>query len=196
MKFLFDMTNIRILHTSMFTEELLFDEGTLPPSCMNVWSFRIEGMDDPLFLGSPQAWTELNLRRLYTWMQIKPPLTPTKMDDAAILDLRTRLRAEMVRGLGLEPSKLPTLVPPTVVIIEPTAPRPPRLPNATRGSVGPLIHRIATEMWEAAGKPSDIPTILALRQTIMKVLNSEHDIKMSTSSNELGRWQKQLVSTG
>jgi hypothetical protein len=49
-------------------------------------------------------------------------------------------------------------------------------------------------MWEAAGKPLDIPTILVLRQTIMKVLNDEHKIKVSTSSNELGRWQKELVA--
>jgi len=49
-------------------------------------------------------------------------------------------------------------------------------------------------MWEAAGKPFDIPTILSLRQTIMKVLNDEHKIKISTSSNELGRWQKSLVT--
>jgi hypothetical protein len=49
-------------------------------------------------------------------------------------------------------------------------------------------------MWEAAGSPRDTTTILTLRQSIMKVLNDEHSIKISTSSNELGRWQKQLLT--
>ena len=49
-------------------------------------------------------------------------------------------------------------------------------------------------MWETEGKPMDTTVILALRQKIMKVLLEEHKIKTSTSSNELGRWQKQLQS--
>jgi hypothetical protein len=49
-------------------------------------------------------------------------------------------------------------------------------------------------MWEAAGSPKDTQVILQLRQTIMKTLNDEHKIKTTTSSNELGRWQKQLLA--
>jgi len=116
------------------------------------------------------------------------------MDEKAILTLRLQIRAAIAKQLRFEPSRLPTLEAPNIVISAPLPPpRPQRLPNARRGSVGPLIHRVATEMWEAAGKPFDIPTILSLRQTIMKVLNDEHKIKISTSSNELGRWQKELI---
>jgi hypothetical protein len=194
MKFLFDMTHIRILHTSLKTEDLLFDEDTLPDHLKDVWSFRVEGIDDPWFLGAPIGWSEMNLRRLYTWLKVQPPLTPTKMDGAAILDLRIRIRAAIAASLKLEPSTLPPLEPVQATVNAPPTPRAPKLPNARRGSVGPTIHRVATEMWVAAGSPSDTTTILTLRQTIMKVLNDEHKIKSSTSSNELGRWQKQILN--
>jgi hypothetical protein len=195
MKFLFDMTNIRILGTSKILEELLFDEDTLPAHLKHIWSFRVEGIDDPLFLGSRHHWHEMNLRKLYTWMKIEPPLTPTKMNDAAIMDMRQRIRAAMAAGLRLEPSTLPILEASAAVInAPPPTPRAPRMPNAQRGSVGPIIHRVATEMWEAAGSPKDTQVILQLRQTIMKTLNDEHKIKTTTSSNELGRWQKQLLA--
>lgn len=193
MKFLFDMESIRILHTSPNTEDLLFDEDNFPQHLAHIRSFRVEGIDDPLFLGSSKAWPELTLRRLYTWMKLAPPLTPTKMNDAAIMDLRMRIRAAMAATLRLEPSSLPMLVAPAIVVSTPSAPRPSRMPIAHRGSVGPVIHRVATEMWEAAGSPREIPTILALRQTIMKILSDEHKIKNSTSSNELGRWQKHIL---
>jgi hypothetical protein len=49
-------------------------------------------------------------------------------------------------------------------------------------------------MWEAEGKPMDPGVILQLRRRIMTALLDDHKIKTSTSSNELGRWQKQLVS--
>jgi hypothetical protein len=118
------------------------------------------------------------------------------MDEIQIVTLRIRIRAAIATGLRFEPTKLPILeayIGPVSVPAPP--PPPPRLPNAQRGSVGPLIHRVATEMWEAAGSPKDIPAILTLRQTIMKTLNDEHKIKISTSSNELGRWQKQLLTS-
>jgi len=194
MKFLFDMTHITILHTAATAQELLFDEETLPPHLKHVWSFRIEGIDDPLFLGSRKAWHEMNLRRLYHWLKMDPPLGPTKMDDNAILSLRIRIRNFLAASLRLEPNKLPQLIPVLATVSTPPPPKPIQLPNARRGSVGPTIHRVATEMWEAAGSPRDTTTILTLRQSIMKVLNDEHSIKISTSSNELGRWQKQLLT--
>jgi len=194
MKFLFDMTHIRILHTAATFEELLFDENNFPPHLANIRSFKIEGIDDPLFLGSQRDWTEINLRRLYVWMKLEPPLGPTKMDATAILSLRTQLRAAMAKGLRLEPSKLPQLTTVLSTVSVPPPPLPPRPRTASRGSVGPIIHNVATKMWEEAGQPQDVSTILQLRQKIMKVLNDEHSIKMTTSSNELGRWQKGLVT--
>jgi len=194
MKFLFDMTHITILHTAETAQELLFDDDSWPAHMAHVRSVRIEGIDDSLFLGSRKDWHEMNLRRLYHWLKMDPPLSPTKMDDNAILSLRIRIRNFIAASLHLEPNTLPPLEPVLATVSAPPAPKPIRLPNASRGSVGPLIHRVATEMWEAAGSPKDIPAILTLRQTIMKTLNDEHKIKTSTSSNELGRWQKQILS--
>lgn len=50
----------------------------------------------------------------------------------------------------------------------------------------------ADEMWEAAGKPTDLTTILKLRKEIMNVLE-EDGIKRNSASNELGKWQKQRL---
>jgi hypothetical protein len=192
---LFDMTNPRILHTAKDPVELRFEEDELPPHLAVIMDSRIEALDDPLFLCSSKYWTELKLRRLYLWLKINPPLTPTKMDNETIFAIRLQIRSVIAQQLRIELSGLPALVAPVVVISAPSpTPRAPRLPNARKGTVGPLIHRIATEMWEAEGSPRDTTVILALRQKIMKVLHDEHKIKMSTSSNELGRWQKQLVT--
>jgi hypothetical protein len=48
-------------------------------------------------------------------------------------------------------------------------------------------------MWEAAGKPMDKDTVLALRKEMMQVLETEHSIKKTTSSTALGDWMKQRV---
>lgn len=50
----------------------------------------------------------------------------------------------------------------------------------------------ADEMWEAAGKPTDLTTILKLRKEIMNVLEDD-GIKRNSASNELGKWQKQRL---
>lgn len=191
---LFNMGNPSILHTAPEPHTLHFEEW--PRHLAHVRSIRVEAIDDPLLLGVRSVWPELKLRQLYTWLKLDPPLPPSKMDEIQIVTLRIRIRAAIATGLRFEPTKLPILeayIGPVSVPAPP--PPPPRLPNAQRGSVGPLIHRVATEMWEAAGSPKDIPAILTLRQTIMKTLNDEHKIKISTSSNELGRWQKQLLTS-
>jgi len=194
---LFDIGNSRILGAATTPDQLRFEEDELPTHLQAVRISRVESIEDPLFLSSQKWWPELNLRRLYVFLKLSPPLTPTKFNDAAFMDLRLRIRAGIAAGLGLEPSTLPPLevYNPVINVVVSTPPLPPRMPNARRGSVGPQIHSIATEMWEAAGKPKDIPTLLQLRQTIMKVLNDEHKIRTSTSSNELGRWQKQLLTS-
>ena len=157
-------------------------------------SSRVEAIDDPLFLGVRSIWPELKLRYLYTWLKLDPALPPSKMDEVQLVTLRIRIRAAIATQWTWT-QELPILeayLGP--VSAPPASPPAPRLPPAQRGSVGPLIHRVATEMWETEGKPMDTTVILALRQKIMKVLLEEHKIKTSTSSNELGRWQKQLQS--
>jgi hypothetical protein len=191
---LFDMVPPRILHTSTNPEDLRWEEGELPPHLQNVWFFRSECIEGELFLGSRKDWHELNLRQLYTWLKLQPPLTPTRLNDDGILDLRNRIRNGIAATLGLEPSTFEPLRSVLATVQAPTPPRPPQMPPARRGSVGPIIHRVANEMWEAAGSPRDIQQILVLRKAMMKTLLDEYQIKMATSSNELGRWQKGILS--
>jgi hypothetical protein len=192
---LFDLDTSRILGAAPDPVQLRFEEDEWPAHLASVRRTTIEAIDDHWFLMSRKNWPEMSLRRLYMFLKLSPPLTPTKFSDAAYMDMRMRIRTGIATQLGLEPNKLPILeAPKPVVSAPPPAPRAPRLPTARRGSVGPIIHRVATEMWEAAGSPRDVPTLLQLRQTIMKVLNDEHKVKLATSSNELGRWQKQLLA--
>lgn len=194
---LFDMLHPRILGASAESGKLRYDEDEWPASLAGVRVTRVESIEDPLFLGVQKQWTELNLRRLYTWLKLEPAFGPAKMSEDTLLSIRLQIRHAIATQLDLEPAKLPALEVYAGPVSAPpkSTPSPPRLPAAQKGSVGPLIHRVATEMWEAAGSPRDIPTILQLRQTIMKTLNEEHKIKISTSSNELGRWQKQLLAS-
>jgi hypothetical protein len=192
---LFDIGNPRILNAAPHPDQLRFEEEELPPYLAAVRHSRIESIEDPLFLYSKTHWPEINLRRLYVFLNLKPPLGPTKMDDATVVAIRYQIRNAIATTLGLEPNRLPALESPDVkFVVTPAPPRPSKQPIAKRGSVGPLIHRVATEMWEAAGNPKDIPILLQLRQTIMKVLQDEHSVKLATSSNELGRWQKNLLA--
>ena len=67
----------------------------------------------------------------------------------------------------------------------------PRAPSAPRtGGVRELIWQVADKMWEAAGSPKDTKTVLTLRKEMMNVLEAEHNVKRTSSSNELGNWMK------
>jgi len=86
--------------------------------------------------------------------------------------------------------------PPPPVPHDPTKPAPARpaaAPRAPGGSTRPRIFKVADEMWEAAGKPMDKDTVLALRKEMMVVLEEQHSIKKTTSSTALGDWMKQRV---
>lgn len=62
-------------------------------------------------------------------------------------------------------------------------------PAPTRGSTS-TIHTVADQMWEAAGRPTNLTVVLNLRKQIMEVLERDHNIKRTTSSTSLGVWQK------
>jgi len=63
-------------------------------------------------------------------------------------------------------------------------------PKARASSVRPQIWATADEMWRAAGSPTDVPVVLALRKQMMGVLEEKHGVKKTSSSNELGNWMK------
>jgi hypothetical protein len=67
-----------------------------------------------------------------------------------------------------------------------------RQPRAS--NIRPRIWHVADSMWEEAGKPMDKTVVLELRKKMMAVLETEHGIKRTSSSNELGNWQKDRLS--
>ena len=78
---------------------------------------------------------------------------------------------------------------------EPKAPRAPRAPgSAPKGGVRQVIWDTADAMWQAAGQPKDKHAVLALRKAIMDELEAQHSVKRTSSSNELGNWQKARIT--
>ena len=74
------------------------------------------------------------------------------------------------------------------------APRPRAAPSALpRGGTRETIWAEADRQWEEAGKPTDTSIILKLRKEIMNVLEAK-GVKRTSSSNELGNWQKFRLS--
>ena len=76
--------------------------------------------------------------------------------------------------------------------------RPAAAPRAVTGAprasgVREKIWAVADRMWEEAGKPTDKSKVLALRKQIMDTLEQQ-DVKRTSSSNELGNWQKARIS--
>lgn len=61
------------------------------------------------------------------------------------------------------------------------------------GGVREKIWAVADRMWEAAGKPKEKTTVLALRKRVMNVLETDEGVKRTSSSNELGNWQRDRI---
>ena len=53
-----------------------------------------------------------------------------------------------------------------------------------------VIFEVADQMWTAAGSPTALAEVLALRKAMMNELETAHGVKRSTSSSTLGQWQK------
>ena len=76
--------------------------------------------------------------------------------------------------------------------------RPAVAPRAATGAprasgVREKIWAVADRMWEEAGKPTEKSTVLALRKDIMSALEQD-GVKRTSSSNELGNWQKARIA--
>ena len=76
--------------------------------------------------------------------------------------------------------------------------RPAAAPRAATGSprasgVREKIWAVADRMWEEAGEPTEKSTVLALRKDIMNALEQD-GVKRTSSSNELGNWQKARIT--
>lgn len=60
-------------------------------------------------------------------------------------------------------------------------------PTARASGAKEQIYEVADAMWADAGKPTDKPTVLKLRKSIMDALE-QVGVKRNTSSNTLGKW--------
>lgn len=86
-------------------------------------------------------------------------------------------------------------------VAAPAVARPVRASAASRpanstpraGGVREKIWDVADRMWEEAGKPSEKSRVLTLRKQIMDKLEQD-GVKRTSSSNELGNWQKARIS--
>ncbi len=67
---------------------------------------------------------------------------------------------------------------------------PAKVASAPRQGNRVTIFEVADRMWNGAGSPRDISTVLQLRKTVMAELETNHGIKRTTSSTALGDWQK------
>ena len=101
------------------------------------------------------------------------------------------LFAEAARDVA---SAVSTVAAPAVArpVRAPAAPRPTNSTPRVAG-VREKIWEVADHMWEEAGKPSEKSRVLALRKQIMDKLERE-GVKRTSSSNELGNWQKARIS--
>ena len=94
---------------------------------------------------------------------LDPALPPSKMDEVQLVTLRIRIRAAIATQLRFEPKKLPILEAYLIpTMLSPVALQSRSFALHKEGPIGPLIHRVATEMWETEGKPMDTTVILAL----------------------------------
>ncbi len=105
------------------------------------------------------------------------PLVAKPLKDSELLNAERRAGEALVRANDVPP---------------PPPPPPPK--SAVKGpravSVRPVIWAHADAGWEAAGKPTDRTTVLALRKGWMKELEEQRGIRATTASNELGAWMK------
>lgn len=74
------------------------------------------------------------------------------------------------------------------------APQPVRVVVQARreGKTSAVIFEAADKLWEEAGKPTDMPSVLAVRKKVMDQLEKV-GIKRTTCSSTLGAWQKARI---
>ena len=72
--------------------------------------------------------------------------------------------------------------------------RPARTPGAPRaGGTREVIWKVADDIWQRDGSPSEKNAVLAIRKRVMDVLEKDHGIKRTSASSELGNWQKARI---
>lgn len=101
---------------------------------------------------------------------------------------------KLAASASVRPLQRPASAAPTAAPAAPQT-RPQRAPAAPRqGGVRAVIWEVADSLWEREGKPTGKAEVLALRKRMMDLLESDHGVKRTSSSSELGQWQKARVT--
>lgn len=142
---------------------------------------QIEAVIDDLEKGIPWKYS-LGAKRPAKQEQLFPlhcrPLAPVAAQQAAA-------RAPQQRAQRAAPK--PRTAPPAAPVAAPVR-------KARAHNVRPTIWAVADRMWEEAGKPTDKAVVLELRKKMYDVLEKEHGVKRTSSSNELGNWMKERLA--
>ena len=139
------------------------------------------------------ALVEENLYKGIPWKYALGSKRPAKQDDLFFLHCAPLTGQEGIDAAQRAPQrrKVPSATP------APRAPalpaQPPAVPKARMSSVRPKIWATADKLWQEAGKPTDAKVVLELRKKMMAVLEQEHHVKKTSSSNELGNWMKTRI---
>lgn len=92
-----------------------------------------------------------------------------------------------------QPVANPVPLPQTVAPAIAPATAPKQSSTAPAGKVSAVIWDTADKFWIAAGSPKEIKDIMKVRKETMDELE-KNGIKRTTASNELGNWQRHLLS--
>jgi hypothetical protein len=134
-----------------------------------------------------------SMRYLYAPGQFKP----AEQAKDFVLQPVTLPKAEDENAVCARPRVRPVARAPVAPATTPAANRsagPVRAPSAPRQhGVRELVWGVADKLWQAAGSPKEMGTVLKLRKEMMSTLEAEHGVKRTTSSNELGAWQKARI---
>lgn len=133
-----------------------------------------ESMGDPLAIDREAARIENGEKGSFQALPLRATLTDA---EAATAAAQRRPAPPVYQPVPKQPP-----VPADAVQRPVSAPR--------TGGTRQIINEVADRMWTEDGKPTTLPSILALRKRIMDVLERDHQIKRTTASTALGDWQK------
>lgn len=97
---------------------------------------------------------------------------------------------DVVTALQADPEVVAAVVIAEDVLVEPVVSKPEERREPVVRTSGGKIWDVMDAEWTAAGKPTDLKVVLALRKQAMDKLETEYGVKRTTASSSLGGWQK------
>jgi hypothetical protein len=142
------------------------------------------------------SWMEKNHPKEDGYFYVKGSWLPSHEPDLFYTGLKVNVSAGEVQDAARNATVLATQRAPRVPATQGSVPRarPSAAPSAPRtAGVRATIWKTADDIWAKHGSPKEKNAVLALRKRIMDILEADHAVKRTSSSNELGNWQKARV---